>query len=81
MNSSKKILELISSFVEKGILTTEDIRKEFFTELKFKKDNLIDKLQLVSREEFHILKQIVLKQEKKIQELEKRKNIRKVKKS
>ena len=81
MNSSKKILELISSFVEKGILTTEDIRKEFFTELKFKKDNLIDKLQLVSREEFHILKKIVLKQEKKIQELEKRKNIRKVKKS
>ena len=81
MNSSKKILELISSFVEKGILTTEDIRKEFFTELKFKKDNLIDKLQLVSREEFHILKQIVLKQEKKIKELEKRKNIRKVKKS
>ena len=54
MNSSKKILELISSFVEKGILTTEDIRKEFFTELKFKKDNLIDKLQLVSREEFNI---------------------------
>jgi|TARA_B110000211_G_C14046089_1_gene539023 BMFP domain-containing protein YqiC len=81
MNSSKKILELISSFVEKGILTTEDIRKEFFTELKFKKDNLIDKLQLVSREEFNILKKIVLKQEKKIQTLEKRKNTKKVKKS
>ena len=80
MNSSKKILELISSFVEKGILTTEDIRKEFFTELKFKKDNLIDKLQLVSREEFNILKKIVLKQEKKIQTLEKRKNTKKVKK-
>ena len=31
MNSSKKILELISSFVEKGILTTEDIRKECLT--------------------------------------------------
>ena len=81
MNSSKKILELISSFVEKGILTTEDIRKEFFTELKFKKDNLIDKLQLVSREEFNILKKIVLKQEKKIQTLEKRKTTKKVKKS
>ena len=81
MNSSKKILELISSFVEKGILTTEDIRKEFFTELKFKKDNLIDKLQLVSREEFNILKKIVLKQEKTIQTLKKRKNTKKVKKS
>jgi BMFP domain-containing protein YqiC len=63
MSNSKKILETISSLIENGILTSEDIKKELSTDLKFKKDKIINKLHLVSREEFGVLKKLVQKQD------------------
>ena len=80
MNNSEKILKIISNFIETGILTSQDAKKELINNLKFKRDDLIDKLELVSREEFNILKRIVEKQQKKIDKLKKKKII-KVKKS
>ena len=77
MKNSEKLLELISGFIKNGILTSEDVKKEILTNLRFKKDNLIDKLQLVSREEFEILKKIVQKQEKEIKKLKKTKKAKK----
>ena len=56
MNNSEKVLKLISSFVENGILTSKDAKKEILTNLKFHKENFIDKMQLVSREDFEVLK-------------------------
>jgi BMFP domain-containing protein YqiC len=73
MNSSEKILKLISNFVETGILTSQDAKKELINNLKFKRDNLIDKLELVSREEFNILKKVIEKQQKQIDQLKKKK--------
>ena len=81
MNSSEKILKLISNFVETGVLTSQDAKKELINNLKFKRDNLIDKLQLVSREEFNIFKKIIEKQQKQINKLKKMKQTTKVKKS
>ena len=52
MKNSEKILKSISSLIENGILSSKDIRKEISTDLKFKKDKIINKLELVSREEF-----------------------------
>jgi BMFP domain-containing protein YqiC len=80
MSNSEKILKTISNLIENGILTSQDVRKEISTDLKFTKDKLISKLNLVSREEFEVLKKIVQKQEATIKKLEKRK-IKKVKKS
>ena len=80
MNNSEKILKLLSNFIETGILTSQDAKKELINNLKFKRNNLIDKLQLVSREEFEILKKIVEKQEATIRKLSKKK-IKKVKRS
>jgi len=80
MNSSEKILKLISNFIETGILTSQDAKKELINNLKFKRDDLIDKLQLVSREEFNILKKIIEKQQKQIDQLKKNKKITKAKK-
>ena len=77
MKNSEKLLELISVFIKNGILTSQDVRKEILNNLKFKKDNLIDKLQLVSREEFEILKKIVQKQDKEIKKLKKTKKAKK----
>ena len=79
MNNSEKILKSLSSLIENGILTSKDIRKEISTDLEFKRDKLISKLRLVSREEFEILKKIVQKQDEIIKKLVKKKS-KKVKK-
>ena len=71
MSNPEKILKSLSSLIENGILTSKDIKKEISTDLKFKKDKIINKLELVSREEFEVLKKIVQKQEKIIKNLSK----------
>ena len=81
MNNSEKILKTISSLIKNGILTTKDIKKEISTDFKFKKDKLINKLQLVSREEFEVLKKIVQKQDAIIKKLLKNKKTKKAKRS
>tara|TARA_B100001059_G_C17782397_1_gene555023 strand:+ start:1256 stop:1489 length:234 start_codon:yes stop_codon:yes gene_type:complete len=72
MAKSEKLLKLLASFVESGILTSQDIKKEMFTNLQFKKDIIANKLDLVSRQEFEILKKIVNKQNKEIIRLSKK---------
>ena len=52
MSDKEKILKTLSSLLETGILTVNDIKKELVTNLKFKKENIVSKLDLVSREEF-----------------------------
>ena len=73
MSNSEKFFKTISGLIESGILTSKDIQKEISTDLKFKRDKLVDKLQLVSREEFEVLKRLVYKQEKIIKKLSKKK--------
>tara|TARA_B100000963_G_scaffold167965_1_gene145911 strand:+ start:267 stop:512 length:246 start_codon:yes stop_codon:yes gene_type:complete len=81
MSNSEKLLKTLSSLIENGILTSKDIQKEISTDFKFRRDKLINKLELVSREEFEILKKIVQKQEQAIKKLSKKKKSKKVKKS
>ena len=81
MRNSEKILKTLSSLIENGILTSKDIKKEISTDLKFQRDKIIGKLDLVSREEFEILKKIVQKQDTIIKKLVKNKKSKKAKKS
>ena len=73
MKNSEKFLKTLSSLIENGILTSKDIKEEISTDLKFKKDKILNKLNLVSREEFEVLKKIVLKQSNEIKKLKKKK--------
>ena len=73
MSNSEKILKTLSTLIENGILTSKDIQKEISTDLKFKKDKLINKLDLVSREEFEVLKKLVQKQDLIIKKIQKKK--------
>ena len=66
MSDKEKILKTLSSLLETGILTVNDVKKELITNLKFRKDNIVSKLDLVSREEFEALKKLVEKQDQKI---------------
>tara|TARA_B100000575_G_scaffold270944_1_gene251847 strand:+ start:339 stop:584 length:246 start_codon:yes stop_codon:yes gene_type:complete len=80
MRNSEKILKSLSSLIENGILTSKDIKKEIYTDFKFKKDKIINKLDLVSREEFEVLKKIVQKQDAIIKKLKNNKKAKKAKK-
>ena len=79
MSNSEKIIKVLSDLLEQGVLSSQDIKKEIMTDIKFKRDNLIDKLELVSRDEFNMLKKLVQKQAEEIDKLKKK--IKKVKKS
>ena len=79
MSNSEKILKTISSLIANGILTSKDLKKEISTDLKFKKDKIINKLELVSRQEFEVLKKIVQKQNIEIKKILKNKKTKKVK--
>tara|TARA_B100000123_G_C25370540_1_gene271226 strand:+ start:237 stop:482 length:246 start_codon:yes stop_codon:yes gene_type:complete len=81
MSNSEKILKSLSNLIENGILTSKDIKNEISTDLKFKKSKILNKLELVSKEEFEVLKKIVQKQGEIIKKLSKNKKIKKVKKS
>jgi BMFP domain-containing protein YqiC len=70
---------MLSDFIEAGILTSQDLKKELLTSIKFKKENLVNNLDLVTREEFIILKKLIEKQQKEIRNLKKNK-LRKFKK-
>jgi len=72
VSNKEKILKTLSSFLETGILTANDVKRELMTNLKFEKDNIVNKLDLVSREEFDVLKKLVEKQDLKIKKLSKK---------
>jgi len=72
VSDKEKILKTLSSLLETGILTANDVKKELITNFKFKKDNIVSKLDLVSREEFEALKKVLEKQELKIKKLTKK---------
>ncbi len=80
MKNSEKLFKVLSSLIENGILSSKDIKKEISTDLKFTRDKLINKLQLVSREEFEVLKKLTQKQDALIKKLIK-KNSKRAKKS
>ena len=76
MRNSEKLLKTLSSLIENGILTSKDIQKEISTDLKFTRDKLINKFQLVSREELEVLKKLVKKQDSVIKKLSKKKKLK-----
>ena len=80
MTNSEKFLKNLSILIENGILTSKDLKKEISTDFKFKKDKIINMLELVPRREFEVLKKIVQKQQLIIKKLQKKKT-RRAKKS
>ena len=56
MNNSEKILKMVSKLIETGVLTSQDVAKSIITSAKFNKEKIANKLDLVTREEFDVLK-------------------------
>ena len=43
MNNSEKLLKMLSSLVENGILTSQDVKKEILTNIK---DNRLNRVEI-----------------------------------
>ena len=67
---------MVSKLIETGVLTSQDVAKSIITSAKFNKEKIVNKLDLVTREEFDVLKKVIAKQQKEIINLKKKKSKR-----
>ena len=76
MEKYSKFLRNIAKLIEKGLFTSRDIKKELENVLQSKASNLVNGLNLVSREEFEVQKKRIEKLQKDLMRLKtkKRKN-------
>ena len=73
MTKSRFVLDKLSKFLEEGIVNYKDLTNEVLTILKSKRDEVIFRMKLTSKEETDIIKKRLEKLEKKIENLEKKK--------
>ena len=83
MKNSKFVIDKVARLLEQGLISSKDIAEEMVTILKSKRDELVFKMKLTSKDEFEVLSKRVEHLEKKIQKLkiEKNKKSKRVKKS
>ena len=73
MSKSKILIDKLAKLIEQGMVTSKDIGEEIKNILKFKQDEIINKLNFVSKDEFEVQKKRLDKIEKKINEVLKKK--------
>ena len=84
MSKSKFVIDKLAKLFEQGLISYKDLSSEIINVLKSKRDEIIFKMKLTSKEETDILIKRVENLEKKLEKLEKnnsKKKIIKVKKS
>ena len=67
-------MNILSKLLEQGLLSSKDLVDEFMTILKSKRDEIVLKMKLTSKDEFEILAQRVANLEKKIEKLKLKNN-------
>ena len=73
MEKYNKFLRNITELIEKGLFTSRDLKKEVEDALKFKVENIANRLNLVSREEFEVQKKRIDKLQKDLDKLKTKK--------
>jgi|TARA_B100001059_G_C17661870_1_gene489867 hypothetical protein len=84
MTKSKFVIDKLAKLFEQGLISYKDLSSEIFSILRSKRDEIVFKMKLTSKEETEILIKRVEKLEKKIEKIEKsypKKNSIRVKKS
>ena len=84
MSKSRFVLDKFAKLIEQGLLSYKDLSDEIINILKSKRDEIVFRMKLTSKEEFDILNKRVSKLEKKLKEIKKSKSskiIKQVKKS
>ena len=73
MEKYNKLLRNITELIEKGLFTSKDLKKEVEELLKFKMEIVVNKLNLISREEFEVQKKIIEKLQKDLTKIKNQK--------
>ena len=83
MKNSKFVIEKLAKLFEQGLVSSKDIANEIMTILKSKRDEIVFKMKLTSKDEFEVLSKRVENLEKKIDQfkLTKKKKTKKAKRS
>ena len=69
MKNSKFVIDKLAKLIEQGMISTKDLSSELLTILKSKRDELVFRLKLTSKDEFEILSKRVEILEKKIEKI------------
>ena len=77
MKNSKFIIDKLSKVFEQGLISSKDLTSELLNILKSKRDEIVFRMKLTSKDEFDILTKRVKNLENKIKKIE----IKKVKKT
>ena len=83
MKNSNFVIDKLSKLLEQGLISSKDLTNELLNILRSKRDEIVFRLKLTSKDEFEVLSKRVENLEKKINSLQtkKKKKIRRVKKS
>ena len=73
MKNSKFVFEKLAKLVEQGLVSSKDIASELMNILKSKRDEIVFKMKLTSKDEFDVLSKRVENLENKIKKLENKK--------
>ena len=81
MSKSRFVLDKFAKLIEEGLVSYRDISEEIVNILKSKRDEIVFRMKLTSKEEFDILEKRVSRLEKKLDENKKYKGLTKTKKA
>ena len=73
MKNSKFIIDKLARIFEQGLISSKDLSSELLNILRSKRDEIIFKMKITSKEEFDVLSKRVENLETKIKKLEKKK--------
>ena len=71
MSKSRFVIDKFAKLLEQGLLNYKDLSKEILNILKSKRDEIVFKMKLTSKEETDILNKRLENLEKKVETLEK----------
>ena len=81
MKNSKFIIDKLAKLFEQGLISSKDLSSELLNILKSKRDEIVFRMKITSKDEFDILAKRVENLENKIIKLEKKNKTKSVKKS
>ena len=70
MKNSKFVFDKITKLFEEGLVSSRDLANELITILRSKRDEIVFKMKLTSKDEFEVLSKRVENLEKKLDKLE-----------
>ena len=76
MKNSKFVIDKLAKLFEQGLVSSKDLANELMIILKSKRDEIVFKMQLTSKDEFEILSKRVENLEKKIDQFKIKKKIK-----